>query len=103
MGAALEVICLPGSRSWEPTQAMPPRNPTTIAGIDQTINSMRPEYDQSGIYCARALLCRNHQANPRVSTITGMTTASMIVVALSNIVFCAAPTGPCGSRTPLRQ
>ena len=41
-----------GSRSCDPVHAMPPRNRTTRAGMDQMIISIRPEYSQSGRYRA---------------------------------------------------
>src|ERR1700722_17608770 len=99
-GAADPASGTGGSRSCDPVHAIPPRNRTIRAGMDQIIISIRPEYSHSGRYRARAFLARNHQANTRVSTITGMTTASMIAVESRRMTRSALPTGPCGSRTP---
>ena len=90
-----------GSRSCEPIQAMPPRNSTTSVGIDQTTSSIGPEYDQSGRYSALALPDLNHQAKASVRMMTGMTTASMIAVALSRMSRSAAAIGPWTSSTPI--
>jgi hypothetical protein len=73
------------------------------AGIDQTINSRRPEYDHSGSRCALALPARNHHAKTRVPQITGTMTTSMIIVASKSMVRSEPPMGPCGSRTPPLQ
>src|SRR6185437_1016018 len=98
--AVAEASGLGGSRSWLEIHTMPPRNTTISAGIDQTTSSTGPEYSQSGMWRARVLPARNHQAKPRVSTITGTSTASMTTVALIRISRSAAPIGPCGSSTP---
>src|ERR1700733_4160747 len=89
-----------GSRSCEPIQAIPPRNRTTNAGMAQTTNSIRPEYDQSRSRRALRLPARNHHANTPVARMTGTTTASMMTVASNRMVRSAPPMGPCGSRTP---
>src|SRR5471032_1444877 len=89
-----------GSKSCELIQPMPLRNRTTSAGMAHTTNSIRPAYDHSGWRRALRLPARNHHANRPVARITGTTTASMMTVALNSMVRSAAPTGPCGSRTP---
>src|ERR1700722_3830851 len=98
-GAADPASGAGGSRSCDPVHAMPPRNRTIRAGMDQIIISIRPEYSHSGRYRAWAFLARNHQANTRVSTITGMTTASMIAVESKRMTRSALPTAPCGVRS----
>src|SRR5476651_1056866 len=98
-----EVIGARGSRSCEPTHAMPPRNRITRIGIAHTVTSIGPEYSHSGSRRPHLLPARNHHANASVSRITGTITASMITVALSRIVRSAAAIGPCGSSTPCCQ
>src|ERR1700677_1011131 len=92
-----------GSRACEPIQAIPLRNNTIKAGMHQVMNSIRPEYSQSGRRRARLFRARNHQAKASVHTMTGMTTANMMVVASNRISFSLSPTGPCGFRTPYEQ
>src|SRR5580704_18028854 len=67
-------------------------------GIDQTTISMRPEYSQSGRYCARELECRNQYAKAKMATIVGTTMASIIAMESIKIVLSAAAIGPSGSR-----
>src|ERR1700759_1896794 len=81
IGEAEDWRCFGGSSSWEPIQAMPPKNKITKPGMAQTMSSMLPEYSQSARYTARRLPLRNHQANARVRTMTGMMTDSMMIVA----------------------
>jgi hypothetical protein len=43
-----DVNLIAGSSSWEPIHATPLSRMTTIAGMDHTTSSMRPEYAHSG-------------------------------------------------------
>src|ERR1700733_1030220 len=102
-GFADDAIGLRGSRSCALIQPMPPTRSTVMAGMDQTIISMRPEYSQSGKCGARALDERNQKATPSVATMVGMTMASMIPSESKRIVRSADAIGPFGSRTPSEQ
>src|SRR6516164_9233730 len=103
IGLLCDSIGLKGSRACAPIQITPPRNTMTRRGIPQTSSSIRPEYTQSGRYCALGFEARNHQAKASVATIVGTTIASMIASALYMILRFAAPIGPCGSSTPPEQ
>src|SRR5262249_7214401 len=103
IGLLCDSIGLNGSRACEPIQITPPSNTMTRRGIPQTSSSIRPEYTQSGRYCALEFEAANHQAKASVASTVGTTIVSMIARALSMILRFATPIGPCGSSTPPEQ
>src|ERR1700726_2923842 len=74
-----------------------------MAGIDQTSNSRRPEYEKFGRYRARSFDARNQKATPSIARITGITIASMMPSEFNRICRSAMAIGPFGSSTPSVQ
>src|SRR5262249_2733495 len=102
-GASSDGSGRPGSSSYEPSQATPPRSMMVINGMDQVTNSIWPDSTKSSRRRALELDDRNHHAKARIAAMVGTTIASMMASESIMIVVLPLPTTPWDGRMPGSQ